>query len=67
MEEAIVTQELVVEEKELPHLDKVTITQELVTQAEIPLESVMRMNMKLTIGTKKIILYFSWKRLINGR
>ena len=38
MEEAIVTQEPVVEEEELPQLDKFTVTQELVTQAQIPLE-----------------------------
>jgi hypothetical protein len=38
IEEEIVTQEPMVEEEELPKLDKVTVTQETVTQAQIPLE-----------------------------
>jgi hypothetical protein len=38
MKEEIVTQEPMLEEEELPKPDKVTTTQELVIQAQIPLE-----------------------------
>jgi hypothetical protein len=37
-EEATVTQKLVVEEEELPQPDKVDVTQEPMTQVQIPLE-----------------------------